>query len=96
MREFHTHYFQEHLIVVLIDQPLKQILLRPNTSGRLFKWSIKLSEFHIDNRPRMAIKAQALDDFIAEITHDATPEPEVTLPEVEAPKKQNPNENLAK
>ena len=34
------HYFQAHPIVVLTDQPLKQILQRPDTSGRLLKWSI--------------------------------------------------------
>ena len=62
---------------MLTDQPLKQILQQPNTSSRLLKWSIELSEFHISYRPRMAIKAQALADFIAEFTHDATPDPEV-------------------
>uniref|UniRef100_A0A2N9FT66 Uncharacterized protein n=1 Tax=Fagus sylvatica TaxID=28930 RepID=A0A2N9FT66_FAGSY len=31
-------------------------------------WSIELSEFDIDYRPRTAIKAQALADFIAEFT----------------------------
>uniref|UniRef100_A0A2N9FY65 RNase H type-1 domain-containing protein n=1 Tax=Fagus sylvatica TaxID=28930 RepID=A0A2N9FY65_FAGSY len=33
------------------------------------KWSIEMSEFDIDYRPRTAIKAQALADFIAEFTH---------------------------
>ncbi|GFS37316.1 hypothetical protein Acr_00g0051350 [Actinidia rufa] len=36
------HYFQSHPIIVLTDQPLKQILQRPDTSGRLLKWSIEL------------------------------------------------------
>ena len=81
------HYFQPHPIAVLTDQPLKQILQRPDTSGRLLKWSIQLNEFHINYRPRMAIKAQALVDFIADFTHDVAPEPEITLPEVETPKK---------
>ncbi|GFS36997.1 hypothetical protein Acr_00g0049130 [Actinidia rufa] len=36
------HYFQAHSIIVLTDQPLKQILQRPDTSGRLLKWSIEL------------------------------------------------------
>ena len=34
----------------------------------------------------MAIKAQALADFIAEFTYDATPELEITPPEVELQK----------
>uniref|UniRef100_A0A2N9F5L1 RNase H type-1 domain-containing protein n=1 Tax=Fagus sylvatica TaxID=28930 RepID=A0A2N9F5L1_FAGSY len=37
-------------------------------TGRLIQWSIELSEFDIDYRPRTAIKAQALADFIAEFT----------------------------
>ncbi|GFY89059.1 hypothetical protein Acr_06g0009990 [Actinidia rufa] len=36
------HYFQAHSIIILTDQPLKQILQRPDTSGRLLKWSIEL------------------------------------------------------
>ena len=44
----------------------------------------------------IAIKAQALADFIAEFTYYITPELEVILPEVEASKEQNPNENLVK
>ena len=55
-RKLH-HYFQAHPIVVLTDQPLKQILQRPETLGRLLKWSIELSEFHINEKPRTAIKA---------------------------------------
>ncbi|GFZ05550.1 hypothetical protein Acr_17g0011220 [Actinidia rufa] len=40
--------------------------------------------------PRMAIKAQALADFIVESTHETTP------PEVETPKEQGSNEDLAR
>ena len=75
------HYFQAHLIIVLTDQPFKQILQRPNTPMRLPKWSIELSEFHINYRPRIEIRAQALTDFIAEFTHDATPDFEVETTE---------------
>ena len=84
------HYFQAYPIVVLIDQPLKQILQQPDTSGRLLKLSIELSEFHINYRPRMEIIAQALADFIAEFTHDVVLEPKVVLLEKEAPEEQNP------
>ena len=35
-------------------------------SGRLTKWVIELSEFDVVYRPRPAIKAQALADFIVE------------------------------
>ncbi|GFY85496.1 molybdenum cofactor sulfurase family protein [Actinidia rufa] len=90
------HYFQAHPITVLIDQPLKKILQRSDTSGQLLKWSIELSDFHISYQPRMAIKAQVLADFVAEFTHDVDLEPEITFPEVETTKEHNLNEDLAK
>ena len=68
---------------MLTDQPLKQILQQPDTSGRLLKWSIELSEFHIDYRPRMAIKGQALANFVVEFTYDIAPKPKKGLPDVE-------------
>ena len=40
-------YFQAHPIMVLTDQPLKAILHRPDTSGRMAKWAVKLGEFDI-------------------------------------------------
>ena len=72
-------YFQAHLIAVFTNQPLKQILQWPNTSRRL-KWSIELSKFHINYQLRMAIKAQALTDFIAEFTYDVVPNLEMEAP----------------
>jgi hypothetical protein len=41
---------------------------KPDAAGRLIQWAIELSEFDIEYRPRQAIKAQALADFIAEFT----------------------------
>uniref|UniRef100_A0A2N9EWZ5 Integrase catalytic domain-containing protein n=1 Tax=Fagus sylvatica TaxID=28930 RepID=A0A2N9EWZ5_FAGSY len=41
----------------------------PDATGRLVQWSIEMSEFDIDYRPRTVIKAQALANFIAEFTH---------------------------
>lgn len=61
-------YFQACHIIVLSDQPLKDILQRMSTSGRMVKWSIELSEFSIKFFPRKAIKAQVLTDFIVEFT----------------------------
>ncbi|GFY90980.1 hypothetical protein Acr_07g0011760 [Actinidia rufa] len=89
------HYFQAHSIIVLTDQPLKQILQRPDTSGRLLKWSIELSEFHIEYKPRTAIKAQALADFIVESTYEDTPQPETTPLEEEIPKEPAQEKDLA-
>ncbi|XP_022851528.1 uncharacterized protein LOC111373252 [Olea europaea var. sylvestris] len=61
-------YFQSHPIIVLTNQPLKHILQRLDVSGRLLKWAIELGEFDIEFKPRPSIKAQALADFIAELT----------------------------
>ena len=39
-----------------------------DAAGRLIQWAVELSEFDIEYRPRQAIKAQALADFIDEFT----------------------------
>ena len=44
----------------------------------------------------MAIKAQALVDFIAEFTHDVAPDAEITLLKVETLEKQDHEDDLAK
>ncbi|XP_052297264.1 uncharacterized protein LOC127902396 [Citrus sinensis] len=67
-------YFQAFPVSVITNQPLRQTLHKPDASGRLVKWAIELSEFDIDYKPRAAIKAQAMADFVAEFT-----EPEVCL-----------------
>lgn len=40
-------YFQAHPIVVLTNQPVKQVLLKPEASGRLMKWAVELGEHDI-------------------------------------------------
>ena len=49
-------YFQTHAITVLTDQPLKQVLQKPECSGRLTKWAIELSEYDISFESRKMIK----------------------------------------
>jgi hypothetical protein len=61
-------YFQAHTVIVLTNHHLRKAMNKPDAAGRLIQWSIKLSKFDIDYRPRTAIKAQALADFIAEFT----------------------------
>lgn len=60
--------FQAHTIVVREHQPLRQVLHKPETSGRLMKWSVELGEFYIQYKPRAAIKGQVVADFVAEFT----------------------------
>ena len=40
-------YFQAHTIEVPTEYPMKQVLHKPETSERLLKWVIELSEFDI-------------------------------------------------
>ena len=61
-------YFQAHTIEVPTEFPMKQVLYKPETSGRLMKWAIELSEFDIRYKPKNAIKGQVLADFVMEFT----------------------------
>ncbi|GJR41445.1 reverse transcriptase domain-containing protein [Tanacetum coccineum] len=64
-------YFQAHLITVITDQPIKNILSSPEVAGRMQKWSIQLGEFGIHYRPRVSVKGQVLADFIVERPEEA-------------------------
>ena len=66
-------YFQAHTIEVPTEYPMRHILHKPETSERLIKWAIKLSEFDIRYKLRTAIKGQVLADFILEFTPSNTP-----------------------
>ena len=61
-------YFQAHTIEIPTEHPMKQILHKPETSGRLVKWATELSEFDIRYKLRIVIKGQVLADFIMEFT----------------------------
>ncbi|GAV74532.1 hypothetical protein CFOL_v3_18012 [Cephalotus follicularis] len=61
-------YFQAHTIKVLTDKPLRQVLTKPNTSGRLVKWSIKLGKYDVKYEARPTIKSQILAEFMGDNT----------------------------
>lgn len=61
-------YFQSHQIVVKSNQPIRQVLLKPDLVGQMVSWSIELSESGIIYEPRGPIKAQVLSDFVVELT----------------------------
>ena len=61
-------YFQAHTIEVPTEYPMKQVLHKLETSGRLMKWAIELSEFDIRYKSKIAIKGQVLADFVMEFT----------------------------
>ena len=49
-------YFQAHTIIVLTDKPIRQVLAKPDISGKMTKWAIELGEFDILYHPRKEIK----------------------------------------
>ena len=61
-------YFQAHTIEISTKYPMKQVQRKPETSGRLMKWAIELSEFDIRYKPKTVIKGQILADFVMEFT----------------------------
>nr|GEW14547.1 reverse transcriptase domain-containing protein [Tanacetum cinerariifolium] len=67
-------YFQAHPIAVITDQPIKQIMSRPDVAGRLQKWSVILGEHNITYRPRTSVKGQVLAGFLAEMSDESPPD----------------------
>ncbi|GKB21771.1 reverse transcriptase domain-containing protein [Tanacetum coccineum] len=67
-------YFQAHLIAVITDHPIKQIMSHPDVAGRLQKWSVMLGEHSITYRPRTIVKGQILADFLIEKPDESPPE----------------------
>nr|GEX27294.1 retrovirus-related Pol polyprotein from transposon opus [Tanacetum cinerariifolium] len=65
-------YFQAHHITVSTDQPIKQVMSRPDVAGRLQKWSNMLGEHNIAHRPRTSVKRQILADFLIEMSGDVS------------------------
>ncbi|GKE81246.1 reverse transcriptase domain-containing protein, partial [Tanacetum coccineum] len=49
-------YFQAHTVVVITDQPIKQLLSSSEISKRMLKWKFELEGYDIQYRPRTAIK----------------------------------------
>ncbi|GJW48677.1 reverse transcriptase domain-containing protein [Tanacetum coccineum] len=74
-------YFQAHTIVVITDQPIKQLLSSSEISGRMLKWKFELEGYDIQYRPRTAIKGQILADFIVERPEEESPDELMTEPE---------------
>ncbi|KAI3744713.1 hypothetical protein L1987_57804 [Smallanthus sonchifolius] len=69
------HYFETHAIHVKTNYPIKCVLRKPEMSGRMAKWPVKLSAYDLIYEPRIAIKPQTLVDFVADfnsyIQHEA-------------------------
>nr|GEV66209.1 hypothetical protein [Tanacetum cinerariifolium] len=55
-----------HPVVVIMDQPIKQILSQSENTRRMLKWKFELEAFNITYRPRTSIHGQILAEFIVE------------------------------
>ena len=71
-------YFQAHPITVLTNQPLRNVLHKPDITGRMLRWAIELSEYVIDCHPKLSLKRQDMADFIAELPKGRAPDKEST------------------
>ena len=69
------HYFDEYKISVITDIPLADILHIRDATGRISKWTVELGALEINFKPRIAIKSQALVDFLAEWRENQIPAP---------------------
>ncbi|KAF5779193.1 putative integrase, catalytic core, ribonuclease H domain, ribonuclease H-like superfamily [Helianthus annuus] len=80
------HYFETHTIVVRTNFPIKNVLRKPEMSGRMAKWAVKLSAHDIRYEPRTAIKSQALADFVADFSSDLQKEAELEVQQLDETK----------
>ena len=80
------HYFETHTIHVKTNFPIKSVLRKPELSGRMAKWAVKLSAYDIYYDPRTAIKSQALADFVADFSNDIIQEAELEVQQLEESK----------
>ncbi|XP_074371492.1 uncharacterized protein LOC141712443 [Apium graveolens] len=72
-------YFQAHRIEVRMAYPLRQVLHKPESSGRMLKWAVELGQFDLEYVPRTTIKGQALADFLLEFNSEVDDKALVTL-----------------
>jgi ribonuclease HI len=74
-----SHYIQAHQVEVHTSSTLGEILNNREATDKIAKWAIELSMYDIVYKPRTAIKAQALSDFMADWIEVQTPPKEREL-----------------
>ncbi|GKC29639.1 reverse transcriptase domain-containing protein [Tanacetum coccineum] len=89
-------YFQAYRIKVITNSPIKQVLSNSEASGRLAKWVVELGAYDIQYMPRVVVKGQILEDFLADTSMEINAAPVVaSTPRVEdIPESFNARENL--
>ena len=81
-------HFHSHIIYILTNYPLRQVLQKSDASGHLLKCVIELSQFDIKFIPRPAINRQVIANFITEFTtlEDKRSEEALVVPMTRIPK----------
>jgi hypothetical protein len=64
-RKLHR-YFEAHIIKVLTNQPPNKIFSNRDSTDRISKWAMELSEHVVDFEKRSAIKSQIVANFVSE------------------------------
>ena len=64
-RKLH-HYFELHLVMVVMSFRLGEVIQNRDATGRITKWALELMGQGISYAPWTAIKSQVLVDFVAE------------------------------
>src|SRR3954470_24367113 len=59
-------YFKAHSITVVSSAPLDNIMGSRDATERVEKWAIEIASHGIQYEPRIAIKSQALADFLVD------------------------------
>ena len=62
------HYFQEHIVVVITQLPLKATLRGTDYAGRIAKWGTVLRAFDIKYMPCTFVKGLVLASLVARFT----------------------------
>ncbi|XP_071718931.1 uncharacterized protein [Rutidosis leptorrhynchoides] len=57
-----------HPVHVLTNLPIKQVLTKPEISGRLALWAVELGAYEISYLPRSAVKSQVMADYLTEMS----------------------------
>ena len=61
-------YFQAHTVVILTNKLLWRAISNLEATGQMALWEIELSEFDVQYCLHIAMKGQAVADFIAKFT----------------------------
>jgi len=62
------HYFQNHKTKVMTDLLIRYILQKPDISGILVKWAIKLLDYGLQYEFKGSIRAQFFANFLVELS----------------------------